>query len=574
MGANAVVLLQGVLAKSRPQATGQLSDDEFNTFWTADQYLKSSGVSPDELLAGMVDGEKDCGLDAIYVFANGICISDDTPLAALGKRPRIELVLMQTKDSKGFGEDAIDKLIVNLPRLLAFDRDEQELAQFANPRVIESTRRFLNAYKELDLPELQVFVVFASMRATDVHANTRAKGDRLKSICGDLFGACPVHVLFLGAQELYDLARESRILTRNLQLAENPISTDTVGGYIAVVRLRDYERFITAETGELDTSLFEANVRDYEGETTVNQSIEQTLATMDEGVDFWWLNNGVTIVASRVQPANKLLQLESPQIVNGLQTSTEIYKRTRAAASNDDTRSVLVKVIQVSDATVRERIIRATNSQTSFGPSALRATDKVQRHIEDYLARYDIHYERRRRYYFNQGVSMDRIISIDTMGQALISVMVQLPHVARATPSKVFDTDTYDLAFRTEYPIQMYAAAIQLLQRCDKFLRGVKAESPENFRFQMAMLVAIYVSRKFEPKTKDIAALENVSVPTPVLQEAYEQVQDVYERESRRTGVFLLDPLAKSANVTKALLEGARARLHRSRRPEARPTLR
>ena len=209
MVSNAVVLLEGVLAKARPQAVGQLAGPDFDTFWVADQYLKSSGVSPDELLAGLVDGQNDCGLDAVYVFANGICISDDTPLAALGKNPRLELVLIQAKDSKGFGEEAIDKMIVNLPELLSFARDEERLKEFANPRVIETTRRFLNAYKNLELPDLQVYLVFASLRATHLHANTKAKGARLEKICADLFGSCPVHVAFLGAQELYDLARES-----------------------------------------------------------------------------------------------------------------------------------------------------------------------------------------------------------------------------------------------------------------------------------------------------------------------------------------------------------------------------
>jgi hypothetical protein len=563
MVTNAVVLLEGVLAKARPQAAGQLAGSDFDTFWVADQYLKSSGVSPDEILAGLVDGQNDCGLDAVYVFANGICISDDTPLAALGRNPRLELVLMQTKDSKGFGEEAIDKMIVNLPELLSFSREEDRLKTFANPRVIETTRRFLNAYKGLDLPELQVYLVFASMKATHLHANTKAKGARLQKLCAELLGVCPVHVAFLGAQELYDMARESRIVTRSLQLAENPISTDTAGGYIGVVRLSDYQRFITADNGELDTALFEANVRDYEGETAVNRSIEQTLAIADEDVDFWWLNNGVTIVASKVQPANKLLQLEAPQIVNGLQTSTEIYKRTRAAGADIDNRSVLVKIIQVSEHSVRERIIRATNSQTSFGPSALRATDKVQRQIEDYLQRYDIYYERRRRHYFNQGVSMEKIISIDTMGQAITSIAVQLPHVARATPSRVFDSEIYEQAFHVEHPMQMFAAAIQLLRQCDRFLKNVKAESPENFRFQLAMLAAIYAARTLKPGTKHLADLENVDLEVATLQLAYEQIQSAYRKESLKRRVYLLDALAKNEEVTRALLEAAGSELRR-----------
>ena len=92
-----------------------------------------------------MDGENDCGLDAIYAFANGICLSDDTPFRALGKRAKLELVLLQVKDATGFGEAAIDKLIVNLPRLLQFDRDEnfKFVRQFAGHRNDSSLSRRL-----------------------------------------------------------------------------------------------------------------------------------------------------------------------------------------------------------------------------------------------------------------------------------------------------------------------------------------------------------------------------------------------------------------------------------------------
>lgn len=565
MSTNSVVLLEGLLEKSREQTAGQLSDRDHPTYWVAEQYLKSTGVSPEEVIGGIVDGEKDCGVDPAYIFANGICISDDSALPQLGRRAALELVLLQVKESKGFGEDAIDKLIVNLPRLLQFDRDEKALLQFANPRLIEVTRRFLSTYRQLDLPDLQIYVCFASLRATHVHENTVAKGDELQRICSDLFGTCPVQVGFLDAAALYGMARESRVVTRSLQLAENPISTDTAGGYVAVVRLKDYERFITADSGDLDASLFEANVRDYEGETLVNQSIEQTLATVDSEVDFWWLNNGVTVVANQVLLANKLLQLESPQIVNGLQTSTEIYKRTRQSASADDKRSVLVKIIQAKDPAVRERIIRATNSQTSFGPSALRATDMVQRQIEDYLVRHGLFYERRRRQYYNAGKPMDRIISIDGMGQALVSVVVQLPHIARGTPSRVFEPEIYDLAFSAEHPIQMFAAAIQLLRHCDQFLRQARVESVDDFRFQLAMLAAIAATRRAQPDSRAIAALEGKTLERSVLAELLQDIREQYDQESRRSGILLLDQLAKSERVTRGLLERGRRRLHATR---------
>jgi hypothetical protein len=66
--------------------------------------------------------------------------------------------------------------------------------------------------------------------------------------------------------------------------------------------------------------LFEANVRDFLGEVLVNRDIMGTLSNVAsrEEEDFWWLNNGITLLASNATIAGKELSLENVQIVNGL----------------------------------------------------------------------------------------------------------------------------------------------------------------------------------------------------------------------------------------------------------------
>jgi hypothetical protein len=316
------------------------------------------------------------------------------------------------------------------------------------------------------------------------------------------------------------------------------------------VDLDEYGRFITSASGQIDSSLFEANVRDYEGETAVNDAIRETLATPEGAVDFWWLNNGVTIIASRVQPTNKLLDLENPQIVNGLQTSTEIFKREAGSAS--DQRSVLVKIIEASDPVIRDRIIRATNSQTQLALSALRATDRVQRQIEEYLLGHDLYYERRKRQYFNLGRPVDRIVSIEQLGQAMLSTITQAPHVARSSPSAVFEDETYDVIFNPGIPLATYAACVKILHQSIDFVKqeGHLREIFEDFAFHLAMATAMAMTRKDRPGSGDLAKLENVEVPTDLLREMLDLVQEEYNRIGAARHIFLTDQLAKSREVT------------------------
>jgi len=58
------------------------------------------------------------------------------------------------------------------------------------------------------------------------------------------------------------------------------------------VRLRDFFAFISDSSGGLRRTIFEANIRDYQGRTEVNGDIQLSLQDPHQE-DFWWLNNGI-----------------------------------------------------------------------------------------------------------------------------------------------------------------------------------------------------------------------------------------------------------------------------------------
>ncbi|OZD02418.1 hypothetical protein CH275_17445 [Rhodococcus sp. 06-235-1A] len=555
-----MILLNEMIDQDQKRLAPDSSRSDHETFFAAKQYLRHYKPTNDDLLSGIVDGRHDGGIDAAYIFVNALAITDDVPVAPLGRNATLDLFIFQVKNSRSFGEDAINKLSLALPQLLDFGRDEQALSRGFNPKVIEITRRFLAVYRALEMPSLRVYIVFVSLKADHVHPSTREKSEDLERALFDCFRGCAPSIDFVDAADLADMARDKPTTTRNLALAENPISTDTVGGYIAVVKLKAYEDFITSESGEIDASLFEANVRDYEGDTSVNRSIQDSLDKVDHETDFWWLNNGVTIVANRVQPANKLLELDSPQVVNGLQTSNEIYKRSRRGDTELDQRSLLVKVIQATNPKVRDRIIRATNSQTALGPSALRSTDKVQRQIEEYLAKQNLYYERRRNFYQNRGIPLASVVSIDQMGQALLATLVQMPHVARGSLSKIFEEDLYDLLFSPQHPVAIFSVAINVIRKCQDFLKHGRGPETDidDFCYHLAMLAMIALTRRNRPSTSEVAKLEAVEITHGELSTLMRIIESEYTKFSRNSGEVLLDRVAKSEAVTKALLERGR----------------
>lgn len=565
MSSNDVVLLADMIEKSRSETSG-LGTAEQEAYFFSKHFLKDYRPSHDDLLSGLVDGEHDGGIDAIYLFVNGHCIRDDVEITPLGRHATLDLVLTQVKNTKGFSESALDKLFVHLPEILSFGRNEKILADRFSPKVLELTRRFLTVYRGLDMPRLRIFLAYAALKAIDLHPNTRAKADALETALLDTFSSSEVSVALLGAGEIAEMARRLVPTAKDLTVAENPISTDRAGGYLCVVSLDEYQRFITDDSGRLDAAMFEANVRDYEGETPVNRSIKESLEQRDHDVDFWWLNNGVTIVADGVQQAGKLLKLESPQIVNGLQTSHEIYKRGREA-SEGDRRSLLVKVIQAAEESVKDRIIKATNSQTLLGLSAVRATDKVQRQIEEHLRGRGMYYERRKNFYHNQNIPLEKLVSIDQMGQAVMAVLVQAPHVSRGRVSTIFDDEVYGVVFDVSKPVEMYARCVELVRATEKYLRNhssARAQA-EDLVFHVAMVVAALALRRFQPAPADLASY---SLPPERhdLDRALAITRDEFAYVAGRKGIVLLDQVAKDALTTQRLQDAVKRELLTTRR--------
>ena len=118
---------------------------------------------------------------------------------------------------------------------------------------------------------------------------------------------------------------------------------------------------------------------------------------------------------------------------------------SKPGAADAGTRSVLVRVIVPQEEDSRDRIIKATNSQTSIPRASLRATDKIHRDIEDYLTPRGIYYDRRKNYYKNQGKPVKKIVSIPYLAQAVLACGLRDPANARARPSSLLKNDeTYN----------------------------------------------------------------------------------------------------------------------------------
>ena len=463
-------------------------------------------LSADEIESGLVGNGGDGGIDAIYLLVNGELVQEKPNFNYLKRDINIDLIVVQSKAQPGFQETPIERFTSVSNDLFDLSKDLSKLTTIYNESLLEVIQHLHDLWRQLAhlFPTLNVAFFYAS-KGTVPGENLLHKVGFLEERVKHYFPSCQFQFEFLGASELLDLARKVPQRTHSLPLVETPISSANADevAFVCLVGLQEFFKFIADDSGSLRRQMFEANVRDYQGRTQVNDDIQESLENA-KAEDFWWLNNGVSILATKASLAGKILTIEDPLIVNGLQTSTEVYNYFRKSPMDNDDRKILAKVMVPTEDESRDRVIKATNSQTPVQAASLRATDKIHRDIEEYLKPRGIFYDRRKNYYKNEGKPRDKIISISYMAQAVMAIVLRRPDTARARPSSLLKTeDNYVKVFDSSYPINLYYVCAETMRLVERYLRSadsaVPPESRNNLRFYVAMHLVTGVDSSLKP---------------------------------------------------------------------------
>ena len=500
MSNNTRVLLDQFLEQQKNELTTPLPDDRAFELFACEQVLKDSELSVDELSLGVVGGGNDGGIDGVYAFVNEQLIADDSDIfdsdfsaSRFSLGVPLKLRLVQAKRGNSFSETAIDLASSSTSRLLDLELSEEQLKTLYSSELVERFVLFRRALERLAVRHPSVHIEFSYVSRGDkdtINTKVRQKATDLeKEFTKTVTGATGV-VSFLGADELWASASAAPNYTLQLTYRENATSGSS---HVALVSLRDYVAFLSDEDGNLIRHIFDWNVRDYQGNIEVNKEIKASLEDT-EAPDFWWLNNGVTIICSKASIQGKTYTLDDVQIVNGRQTSYTTHQALSAVGKDDPVfdRTLLVRILQTADPATRDRVIRATNRQTSIPEASLRATDDTQRRIEAFFASNDLYYDRRKNYYRNNSKPMDRIIGIPLLAQTIMAVGLGRPDDSRARPSSLLKSDRdYQTMFSSDIPLHIYLWAAKAQKEVDGFLQapGTGVSTPErtNLRFHLAM---------------------------------------------------------------------------------------
>lgn len=551
---NDQIILEQIIKERCAESGDELTVSEYFEIYSASEILKNYDLTYDDISYGLVGDGGDGGIDAIYTFINGEPLKEDTSVNTNQKKNHIELIVIQSKTSAGFKEDAITKFRESAQDLFNLANDPNDYAARYNADLIDKVNLFRKSYSKLakTFPKIEIRYFYAT-QGDEIHPNVSGKVPKLQEDIVKMFGGAEFSFKFIGASELLEMTRNVPSTSRVLEVAESPIGT-TAGSYLCLVSLSKYYEFIS-DSGALARSIFESNVRDYQSSVVVNTGIRKTLENK-ESENFWYLNNGVTIITPKAVMAGKQLTIEDPQIVNGLQTSHEIYQYfSKLENYEGDERAVLVRVICEEDEEARDRIIRATNSQTSIPPASLRSSDDIHRNIEDFLKSNGYYYDRKKNFYKNQGMPVSKIISISYMAQAMMAIILLKPDSARARPSTLINSDVeYKKIFSLDKPIDIYLKAIKIMKQVEAYLKPdncyiqLDRKIIINIKFYVAMVASLTIAGSAQDIEKKLSELPNVDLSNEILSDSIQKVLEKFNE------LGATDQVAKGSTLVAKLL--------------------
>ncbi|RHN83160.1 AIPR family protein [Faecalibacillus intestinalis] len=537
MSKNAQILLENLIEQEFRNNDNYSNISEYFEFFSASQILKNQGLSDDEVDNGIVGKGLDGGCDSIYLFLNNLLITPDVvEHISAPKDSILEMIIIQSKKTTSFGEDAVMKWKTISGNLLDLSKTTTDFTARYNADILEAFTTFRDTYTRLITSRVKLkFRFYYATLASELHPNVIQQAEELKDTIKGLFPNAVVEVTFVDSDtlfEMYNAVIENRV---NLKFADIPISPNQKN-YVALVDLKSYFNFIVNDEGDVRKSFFDSNVRDYQGKNNVNSSISETLHRADDN-DFWWLNNGVTVLASEATLVNnRELQIVNPEIVNGLQTSMEIYNyfSENREALESEKRSILLRIIVPDNEESRDQIIFATNNQTNIPKATLRVTDPIHLQIEMYFKSRGLFYDRRKNYYKNQGHKPAEIVGVSFLAQCLITIFLKKPDYARARPSTLLnDEKTYNELYEKNNDLEVFYRVALLGKKIQKNVRsGSDYSSAEKSDILYYVLYAVIadVLGKRNITPADIKNLDMDSVTDTLIEDIRNRVYEIYKQ--------------------------------------------
>ncbi len=243
--------------------------------------------------------------------------------------------------------------------------------------------------------------------------------------------------------------------------------------------------------------LLERNIRRFLGESRINRAIADTLRSPDEQANFYFYNNGITILCSKfdynaLANGDWQVHIKDMQVINGGQTCRTVQQVLKNGVIHADAAYAMVRVYQLpnDDAQLVHAITYATNNQNPVDLKDLKSNDPIQVKLQQSIEALGYTYRRTRGTSAKPGE-----ITIGSAAEAVIAVWRYSPYLSKWRIADHFGK-LYELIFTPNLNGAEVICAQLLYRIAESRRRNLKYMSSNHCSYSgpfAAMLMGIFL---------------------------------------------------------------------------------
>jgi hypothetical protein len=413
-----------------------------------------SGTDDQAAAASVVDCPRDNGIDAFYFDA-------------------AELVcyLVQSKWTKN-GDGSVD-----VGSVLKFGQGIHDFFQADLARFGPKMKNLQDRIEQVLGDSRVTFVIVLAY--TGQQALSGEASGPLEKLVSDLNDPTElVELRVLRQGDLHSIVAEQATgETINLQimLKEWGAVKDPYMAYYGQVDLKDI-----ATWGKFGQHLYAKNLRGFKGHTDVNEGIINTVRNQPQ--NFWYFNNGVTVVATKVTPRPlgsgtqdaRVFECEGASVINGAQTVGSIISAISSGGNGIQNARAMVRIISLEDCPPEfgVELTRAANTQNRIESKDFVAQDPQQQRLQT-----ELYLENNKRYAYRSGDQAPAPDEGLTFEEAAVALACAHPDLGNCVQAKREVSKLWEDITKAPYKVLFNAGtgAVQMW-RSVEIMRSVEAE--------------------------------------------------------------------------------------------------
>jgi hypothetical protein len=446
-----------------------------------------------------IGGRDDMGLDGICIKLNGVLVhspQEAKDILSVNKRADIEFIFIQSKYKDKFESGEYAKFING-----AFD--------FLGPQHYQPHNSQIDVWLKIKdyllsdgvmmawdhNPHIRLYYVVMGVWNNSPHIIAISDKFRDDITKLNLYGEVNLRYIDSSAfKRICDENENSFSAVLNIIDTFSLTAVEKVENSIIILfEAAELVKMISTEDGIVRKNLFTDNVRDFQGDTTINLEILQTISNSPES--FVLFNNGITIVCDSVISGNRKITIRNPQIVNGCQTCNVIFSAFKNSV-NISKVVLTAKIISTDSQDITNNIVRGTNRQNIVYDEAFEITRAFHKELEEFFLALaggnpdnKLFYERRSKQFAgNPTIAPFQKVNFRIIIQSFVSIFLNAPNEGHRHESKLLLEYKNKIFVDTQSKYPYYTAA-RIANFVEYMVRkGVIPKELATYKMQIALL--------------------------------------------------------------------------------------